>query len=341
MSIITPTNVTTSPLRPTRRTHRRLVWTRRVLLGLVVALVALGSVGAIYQAVATEIDSRTYPPPGQLVAVGGHRLHLHCVGTGSPTVILETTSDGTSANWAWVQPELARTTRVCAYDRAGHGWSEPGPEPRDAQRIAHELRTLLDNAGVAGPYVLVGHSAGGLFVRMFAAEYPETVAGIVLIDTAHPDDPDVQAALPSSRQMFATTSALAPFGVTRLVYRFVDLAPSLPARQQAEIQAFWSTARHHASHGVELAAREATDAQVRAAGRLGDTPLMVISAGQNSPTGLAYQADLATLSANSVHRIMDSATHLSLTLQQEDAGATSAAIRQVVEAVRGGVPLAR
>ncbi len=340
---MTTTMATATTLQPHAAppTRRRFGRTRRVLLTLLVALVALVGIGAIYQAVATEIDKRAYPPPGQLVDVDGHRLHLHCVGTGSPTVILETTSDGTSANWAWVQPELARTTRVCAYDRAGRGWSEPGPQPRDAQRIAYELRTLLDNGGVAGPYVLVGHSAGGLFVRMFAAQYPDAVAGIVLVDAAHLDDPEIQADLPSSRQLFATTSALAQFGVARLVYRFVDLAPSLPARQQAEIRAFWSTAQHHASHAAELAVREATDAQVRAAGRLGDAPLLVISAGQNSPAGLAYQADLATLSSNSVHQVVDRATHLSLTLQQEDAGATSTAIRQVVEAVRGGTPLPR
>lgn len=111
-------------------------------------------------------------------------------------MILETTSDGSSANWGWVQPEVAKFTRVCAYDRAGRGWSELGPEPRDAERIAGELHTLLRNAGVPGPYVMVGHSAGGLFVRQYAQRYPNEVVGMVLLDAAHPD----ATTIPSGRE---------------------------------------------------------------------------------------------------------------------------------------------
>jgi hypothetical protein len=140
-------------------------WVRRILLGLAVAPIALGVIGSIYQAIATEIDQRNYPPPGQLVDVGGYKLHLYCTGEGSPTVILDALFPGTDSNWVWVQPKIAKTTRVCAYDRAGHGWSDSGPEPRDAEQQARELHTLLTNAGIAGPYILVGHSLGGLSVR--------------------------------------------------------------------------------------------------------------------------------------------------------------------------------
>jgi pimeloyl-ACP methyl ester carboxylesterase len=109
------------------------------------------------------------------------------MGSGSPTVILEAAADMMSADWGWVQPDIATRTRVCAYDRAGMGWSEAGPLPRDARHVAHELHTLLTKANIPRPYVLVGHSAGGLYVRLYAALYPTDVAGLVLVDPGHPD----------------------------------------------------------------------------------------------------------------------------------------------------------
>src|SRR5918997_215163 len=129
----------------------------KALLVLVVVLLALAVAGAIYQAIATERAERAYPPPGEMVDVGGHSLHIDCVGQGSPTVVLDAGSGGVSAQWVRVQREVSGTTRVCAYDRAGMGWSEMGPEPRDARRISSELHTLLKGANIEGPYVLVGH----------------------------------------------------------------------------------------------------------------------------------------------------------------------------------------
>jgi pimeloyl-ACP methyl ester carboxylesterase len=153
---------------------------------IITGLLALAVIEAVYQAVATEMDHRAYPPPGEMVDLGGHRLHIDCVGQGSPTVILESGLGTMSDDWANVQPEVAKTTRVCAYDRASAGWSEPGPEPRDPRQIAHELHTLLDNAGIDGPYVLVGQSFGGLYVRMYADQYPQQVKSMVLVDASHP-----------------------------------------------------------------------------------------------------------------------------------------------------------
>src|SRR4029079_14258924 len=126
-----------------RRRRGFFGWTGRVLLMLMLLLVALSCVGAIYQVVATARDKAAFPAPGQLVDVGGYKLHIHCMGAGSPTVILDHVGAGNSAQWGLVQPEIASTTRVCAYDRAGFGWSDAGPEPRDAQQSAHELHTLL------------------------------------------------------------------------------------------------------------------------------------------------------------------------------------------------------
>jgi pimeloyl-ACP methyl ester carboxylesterase len=145
-------------------------------------LVVLGLVGASYEAIAPAGDARRYPAPGQLVDVGGERLHIQCVGAGSPTVVLDAGLGGSSLDWSLVQPELGRTTRVCAYDRAGMGWSDPGPQPRTPSQIADELHTLLTNAGISGPYVLVGHSLAGKNVRLFALQHPEQVAGMVLVD---------------------------------------------------------------------------------------------------------------------------------------------------------------
>src|SRR5215203_5896064 len=104
-------------------------WIRRGLVWLVAGLLALAVIGAIYQVVATQIDQRAYPPPGEMVNVNGHLMHINCVGRGSPTVILESGLGNMSADWANIQPEVAKTTRVCSYDRAGTGWSEPGPTP--------------------------------------------------------------------------------------------------------------------------------------------------------------------------------------------------------------------
>ena len=126
-------------------------WIGRALLWLIVALLALAVVGAIYQAIATEHAERAYPPPGEMVVVGGHRLHIDCVGQGSPTVVLDAALGNMSAQWVWVQREVSDTTRVCAYDRAGMGWSEMGPEPRDAKQISSELHALLKGAGIEGP----------------------------------------------------------------------------------------------------------------------------------------------------------------------------------------------
>src|SRR5512138_3062311 len=142
------------------RSRGCLVWLGRI----VVFAGGLMLLGAIYESMAEASDARVYPPPGQLVDVGGYRLHINCTGTGSPTVVIVAGAGDWSTTWGVVQPEVAKTTRVCTYDRAGLGWSDANSLPSDAARFARELHTLLQNANVPGPYVMVGHSLGGFIV---------------------------------------------------------------------------------------------------------------------------------------------------------------------------------
>jgi pimeloyl-ACP methyl ester carboxylesterase len=161
------------------------VWTRDVTGALAVLILSL-SVAAQQPA-----NTRSYPPPpGKLVDVGGWRIHLNCTGRSkpdAPTVVLEAGALGFSFDWSLVQPGVARFARVCSYDRAGHAWSDPGPAPRTMRQVAYELHTALANLNIKPPYVLVGHSLGGLRVRTFASQYPKEVVGMVLIDSAHED----------------------------------------------------------------------------------------------------------------------------------------------------------
>ena len=153
--------------------HRRLRGrSRRWLLYPVIAMLALASIGGGYDTVQEAVDATSNTMPGQLIDVGGHRLHLNCTGSGAPTVVLEPGAGGMSSSLGWITPGVARDTRVCVYDRAGRGWSEPADTPQHAAQIATDLHELLQRGHVPGPYVLAGHSFGGLYVLTFAARYP-------------------------------------------------------------------------------------------------------------------------------------------------------------------------
>src|SRR5215207_4027128 len=310
---------------------------RRGLVWMIAGLLTLAVIGAIYQAIATVIDQRTYPPPGDLVDVGDHSFHINCIGQGSPTVILEAANLGMSAHWVRVQQQLAQTTRVCAYDRAGMGWSERGPEPRDARQVSSELHSLLKGAGTEGPYVMVGHSYGGLYARMYAARYSEEVAGVVLVDSSHPEQftrsPEGRAMYEQTRRLGAVLPFLTRLGVIRLSNYF-PAHPDLPSQQRAQIEAFNSSTRHLSTTVEEFRATPETAAQVRSTQSLGNKPLVVISAGTQPPSWLELQDELAALSPNSSHRVVDGATHESLLYERRDAQVSIAAIEQLVEAVR-------
>lgn len=205
------------------------------------------------------IDETKVPPPGQMIDVGGYRLHLYSSGSGSPTVILECGLGGISTDWALVQDEIAKFTRVISYDRAGIGWSESGPLPRASQQIVQELHTLLAKANIPGPYILVGHSLGGNNVQLYATTYPEDVLGLVLVDSTHeeqesklpPHPLDDALALMQTPQDLWFKSNFGPICFETQTYLNSKLA-LLPKNMQRTRSAICTTKRH--LHTISLEA---------------------------------------------------------------------------------------
>ncbi len=190
----------------------------RWLLYPVVAAISAAAVGGAVETVALASDARNYAMPGQSYDVGGYELHLHCTGVGGPTVVLQSGLGGFSSSWARVAPAVAGTTRVCAYDRAGQGWSDDAPRIQDGRQAAADLHTLLDRAGENGPFVLVGHSIGGGYAMTYAARYPEQVAGMVLLDASDPYQATAtaSAADPSAPAELAVLPSLARLGIAQV-----------------------------------------------------------------------------------------------------------------------------
>jgi pimeloyl-ACP methyl ester carboxylesterase len=293
--------------------------------------------GAVYESIAEASDARTYPPPGKLVDVGGYRLHINCTGKGAPTVVIDTGLGDWSTMWAWVQPEVAKTSQACTYDRAGNGWSDAGPLPRNAMQYAKELHTLLHNAHIPGPYVLVGHSLGGFTVRVFTDMYPSEVAGVVLIDSMSPrqfrqSSTDSETQMGSQSHRFSIFTALARIGLVRLLVRPLGLIPHLPPGvdkgylsrmvRPSNLQAYLADE----SQGMPASARQAGAVKT-----FGDLPLIVLTASLNTMQGWQeWQTELLQLSSNSQQLFAESGHNVEI--EQPDAAV--AAIVKMVELVR-------
>ncbi len=338
--LLSTLNVPSSPWRWVRRVLRGIGRTLAALVGL---LVVLGLVGAVYESAAEAADARAYSPPGQLVDVGGYRLHINCVGTGSPTVVIDAGWGDWSGGWSRVQPEAAKTTRVCTYDRAGMGWSEPGPLPRTAEQFAKELHTLLHHAAIPGPYVLVGHSMGGAPVRVFAHTYAAEVAGVVLIESMNPGEVGTPAP--------ATTATPPDPGAVSITNRFLTNLLTLPARVGlvrlvtgpvaglSPDAANAYTARSVTVGALQAAIDEGRGmqeglAQARRVTTLGSVPLIVLSRGlpeDGEQKWQREQTELLQLSSDSRQVFADQSGH---NIQFDQPVAAVGAIVQMVEQIR-------
>lgn len=299
-------------------------------------LACVSGIGCLYQAVAEVRDRRTLPPPGRLVEVGGCRLHVNPAGKGRPTVVLESGLGGMSAGWGWIQPAVAQFSRVIAYDRAGLGWSEADHGPVSALATARRLMLLLRACGAEPPYILVGHSMGGLFIRVFADLFPHEVGGMVLVDAAHPDQhlrsPFIDRHMSTGFRMLKSVPLLALLGYIRITRFFHSWADGLPPQQVAEAEAFLSSYRHLKTTLDESRAWEAICGEVRATVGLGAKPLAVVTAGRDVLPGQPeLQRELASLSSNSMHITVPRADHVTLVTHKRHALRVVQAIRHVVE----------
>jgi len=273
------------------------------------------------------------PAPGLMVLVGEHRLHLYCLGQGEPAVVMDAGLGGTSLDWVRVQPELAKYTRVCTYDRAGYGWSEPGPRPRSSGRIAEELHTLLRTAAVPEPYVLVGHSFGGYNVRLFASHYPEVTAGVVLVDAAHEDQ------VRRFREEGGINTA--PRGQF-VVLSGADIPDNMPYDVRMLARSLINSSEAYQAARDELVSFRRSASQVRNAGPLPNVPLVVVSRGQqvwpDTPKGnrlerlwAELQDDLAERQVHVPHLFAQNSGHY---VQLDEPGVVVNAVRSVITSVR-------
>ena len=330
----------------THKRSRLWRWTKRVLVGLTGVVVVLLLAGAAYQFIVTKIYERKYPPPGRLVDVGGYRLHLYCVGEGTPTVVMDAGLCGGVLDWSTVQPEVSKFARVCTYDRAGMAWSDAGVRPRTSRQIVTELHALLGNAGVRQPYVLVGHSIAGIHVQLYASQYPDEVAGLVLIDSSHEDQLTRKGMTTIPSFYPPLIKAVSPFGVVRLMDLVGTPSANIPPEVEAERAAIYSHTRSMYTYADEISAIAVSMEQLRAAPmRLGDKPLIVLTHGMkdatlaSSPEGAdqaeqawaELQAELTRRSSSGKQITAEKSGHY---IQFDQPDLVIEAIRQVVEAIR-------
>ena len=321
--------------------RRSLVGRGRWLLTPVVVLLGVASVAATYENVSLVRDQGTYAAPGRLIEVNGHRLHLDCHGRGGPTVVLANGLGEVSDSWARVTEQLGTTTRVCAYDRAGQGWSEDAESPQDGVAAAADLHALLAAAGETGPYVLAGHSTGGTYALTYAAHYPGQVAGLVLLDSSSPrqvtDIPSFAGEYAVMRRGVALLPSLGRLGSGRLLSAVTG--SRLPSPAADRVDAVTSTARAARNLRDEQSVILDVFTQARALTTF-PHPLVVLTATEylEKPGWRTAQERFEHLSTDHAHRVVD-ATHLGLLEDERPAAESARAIREVVTAVRTGSQL--
>ena len=274
------------------------------LLSLVVSLSALAS--------PAKQDSSV---PGRMVDIGGYSLHIYCMGEGSPTIILESGVGGFSLEWSTIQKALAQRTRVCSYDRAGYGWSDSGPLPRTSARSTRELHTLLERAGVAGPYIVAGHSFGGYNAQLFATNYPDETAGLVLIDSSHPEQIE---RLPGPGP--GTARRIRP-GSNSYVVSWFFPHPNFPDENALTAQRIMQGWRHKTTWREEMMVFSQSAKQVLASRPMPEVPIVVLTRGRSfwpaysngdetEKIWMELQDELSQLGARPVHLIAERSGHV-------------------------------
>lgn len=326
------------------RTNKFLNGIKRFFIGLSIFIVVLLITGTIYQTAASEADQRNFLAPGNLIDVDGYKMHLNCMGKGSPTIILDHVGGGSSVDWALIQPKLAEHTRVCAYDRAGYGWSEYNPAPRTLEQQAHELHTLLANANEKEPYILVGHSYGARVARVYAAKYPQEVVGLALIDPGVLyDDPrypeETLSELESESSMIRTARRLAPFGVVR-IFQPLTAGPTYDQPEEARLASVSFSVSEKYWHSLV----DQTDLlstifeEEHKVTSLGNIPFLMLISGEPHDTKhqVYTQAniEMSGLSTNGRYQIVEGATHMSLAYRVKDAQVCTDGILSILEETR-------
>jgi len=338
-------------------------WSKRALLGLLALLILALAVGVIYEALGRRSAQANYPPPGKLVDVGGRHMHIDCRGEGSPTVILESgLGTGGVLDWTLVHDQIAGFTRTCAYDRAGIMWSDPKDTPQDASAVAEDLHTLLKEAGISGPLVLVGHSIGGPYTRTYAGKYGDQVAGLVMVDPSHPDQVarlgNIVGIDVHPKQASTLMHAAKALGWTGIVRFLASRSERPKLRTEAETKkvddamdrkfAYFSTSVKGGT--AELDGYDRTQAQARAVRSFGDRPLIVLTAmaplkpeqlkglGLKPEQGVRFKeewkqlhAEQAAFSTRSRQQLVPDATHF---IQIDRPDVVIVAVREVVDTVR-------
>ena len=338
---------TTSSLPTPRSTIRVRPWLRRSLLGLSAATVALTATGLAYQSLGVALDQQRYSAPGEQISIGDHRLHIHEMGQhhDGPTVVLVSGLGVPSSGWAWIQSNVADFARVVSYDRAGLGWSEESTQPFDAVHTAQQLHDLLEAADIPGPYILVGHSIGGLYVRQFTDLYPDDVAGLVLVDASHPEQLDRLPKAASDMQLkafklYQASPWLARFGILRAtnLHGRMMQSQNLPPEAQGSLEAFYNNPDHLKTMAQETRQWDIISDQVNQTKDLGNRPLTVLSANPEVESDQApmlrawldLQGELADLSSEGQQQLVDGADHNSLLMNSDHARVVADAIHEVV-----------
>lgn len=300
-------------------------WTKRIMAGLLILILFLTALTYAAGAFAKRQLARENFPPGQLTNVGEYNMHIYCTGEGTPTVILEAGLNDFFVSWSKVQPEVSKVTRVCSYDRAGLGWSGASPYPRTSDVMAEELHTLLRNTGIEGPYILVGHSFGGIVLRQFFDQYPGEVAGMVLVDSAHEEQlgrlPFIKDAADAFVSQFRMLSTMSTFGLMALSPESIPNR-GFPEDGYKQYQAVLATTDYFDGAIAESTAFYSGASPVEIT-EMGDLPLIVLSHGlSDSTSGIdstqqsqfeqewsKMQTELTGLSSNSKQVIAEKSGH--------------------------------